>query len=1139
MRFSRPIPLFLRGLLAGLLLTGCLAAAPAVAQSVDAEMLPEVIDAPPPAAAPKKQSKDFVKAHTKKPAPAAPVPAPVAGTPVKANDLMDAMRSTLSPEAAPPAAAAPAPSPSAPEVSPPSMAASPAVPAAPRTPAPPPPSMMEGKGEPPKIVPAAPAPSEASGPAKAGEEKPASASTSSSLLSDMQDAPATLDGGKPLATAPSSAPPSAASSTSSSSSSGMPGMKTDESAILPAVASSPAMAGAAGEPGSRPGMSKPRPLFGSGKDSKPRPGISRGGNNFGAMPSAAATPLPLQERDVALPPVTSPPTESSLISPGKAGKESIWKQPKPDADPEAKTGQVLFSQNSDGTVAVKEDAPETKQAIFGAEPKLSSSLNSGASKIEGASTKIDASQYPSTINVEPGLTAELNKAPAPVAREDDSREADPAPPAEAAPTPEPVAAPRDGKTLHGSCGAANGIGTAARPTSSLCTQGSPSAVAGGGPWSWSCKGFNGGASASCAAPLQINGECGMANGSLSVSAPIGQLCASGKSTDVTGNGPWYWSCLGDNGGVVGQCVAYTMVSGKCGPAHNTTASSTPKSSKLCASGQASAISGNGPWNWNCTGSGEGTTVSCSAQARLEGRCGGASAVGSLSKPTTDLCAVGDASPVSGSGPWHWNCSGENGGKATSCSATMLANAECGNAHGISVTSKPSHDLCANGRSSDVSGSGPWNWTCLGENGGAPINCTAPLRQDGLCGVAHQNGSEHKPLSGLCNAGTPSAVSGSGPWTWTCGGNNGGITANCIAEAVVTAACGSAHGVSVTTPPTSALCEHGTPTTVIGSGPFTWSCQGGSGGSAVDCMAPMQVSGACGTANGLPASNTPSSGLCNMGTPSNVSGSGPWSWTCQGAGGGMSITCQAPMQQTTEIVTTATTPAQPVAPAAQVPAETAKAGNECTPSVKRWTITCQQGGYPGNYTGVIVGETQTLCPTAVERGVWLSNSCAPATDSAPVSSAPGRLEKPSPPPMPRAAVEDLPPIAPAPVAASNGPRKLFTPKYKGAAAPAGAEDVTTIVFASASEGLDASATRALDEISASLIGDDRSIVTLSAFAGVPADGNQQESRRLALARALAARNYLMRKGLASNRIDIRAVGPAGDGQGDDRVDIKVK
>lgn len=53
------------------------------------------------------------------------------------------------------------------------------------------------------------------------------------------------------------------------------------------------------------------------------------------------------------------------------------------------------------------------------------------------------------------------------------------------------------------------------------------------------------------------------------------------------------------------------VSGECGPADAVPSSSTP-SANLCSAGTATAVTSNGQFTWQCTGSGTGTTASCSA-----------------------------------------------------------------------------------------------------------------------------------------------------------------------------------------------------------------------------------------------------------------------------------------------------------------------------------------------------------------------------------------------------------------------------------------------------------------------------------------------------------------------------------------------
>ncbi len=64
--------------------------------------------------------------------------------------------------------------------------------------------------------------------------------------------------------------------------------------------------------------------------------------------------------------------------------------------------------------------------------------------------------------------------------------------------------------------------------------------------------------------------------------------------------------------------------------------------------------------------------------------------------------------------------------------------------------------------------------CGGGGGTTAIN--------GACGPAHGTPTATAPTSNLCNStgGTPT-VSGTGPWTWTCTGRNGGSNADCSAD----------------------------------------------------------------------------------------------------------------------------------------------------------------------------------------------------------------------------------------------------------------------------------------------------------------------------------------------------------------------
>ena len=65
--------------------------------------------------------------------------------------------------------------------------------------------------------------------------------------------------------------------------------------------------------------------------------------------------------------------------------------------------------------------------------------------------------------------------------------------------------------------------------------------------------------------------------------------------------------------------------------------------------------------------------------------------------------------------------------------------------------------------------------------------------NGACGS--DNGqSLSSPPTNLCNAGMPSAVSGNNPWSWTCGGIDGGASASCSTSGASCAAVWFVPGV---------------------------------------------------------------------------------------------------------------------------------------------------------------------------------------------------------------------------------------------------------------------------------------------------------------------------------------------------------
>jgi len=71
---------------------------------------------------------------------------------------------------------------------------------------------------------------------------------------------------------------------------------------------------------------------------------------------------------------------------------------------------------------------------------------------------------------------------------------------------------------------------------------------------------------------------------------------------------------------------------------------------------------------------------------------------------------------------------------------------------------------------------------MGQNEGATVECSVPALKtiSGVCG-AHNGQTLTSTPTNLCSSGISSTISGNGPWNWSCSGENGGITATCSAN----------------------------------------------------------------------------------------------------------------------------------------------------------------------------------------------------------------------------------------------------------------------------------------------------------------------------------------------------------------------
>ena len=303
------------------------------------------------------------------------------------------------------------------------------------------------------------------------------------------------------------------------------------------------------------------------------------------------------------------------------------------------------------------------------------------------------------------------------------------------------------------------------------------------------------------------------------------------------------------------------INGVCGTANGTNVSVVP-TTNLCSAGTASTVFGNGPFTWNCSGISGGTTTNCSAN-KTSTAC-------NWSCDEWSSCVNGTQTRICTSSPT--GCTGANSNSTSqTCTVISPVNGVCGTANGHNYlsteTSWGNYTQCATGSASATTFPGQdttQSWSCVGLNGGTPASCSAyRAKSSDVCDMQHVNLCTNQQLLDLIN---------------------GLVSTNGV--------CGSLDGTTVSSIPTTNLCSTGTPSVVSGTGPWLWTCAGTNNGTTANCSAKKItiVNGICGTINGTIVSSVPTTNLCIAGTPSTVSGSGPWTWDCSGSGGGIAASC---------------------------------------------------------------------------------------------------------------------------------------------------------------------------------------------------------------------------------------------------------
>lgn len=127
-----------------------------------------------------------------------------------------------------------------------------------------------------------------------------------------------------------------------------------------------------------------------------------------------------------------------------------------------------------------------------------------------------------------------------------------------------------------------------------------------------------------------------------------------------------------------------------------------------------------------------TSPTGSFTTAINGVCGSTNNIPTLTAPTTNLCAFGTPTEVTGvnTPSWIWNCEAiDNDGVGTDayCNAYNLnyIPGACGSAHNTPTPTAPTTNLCADGSSSTPINDGTtWSWTCSGSGGGGNASCSA-------------------------------------------------------------------------------------------------------------------------------------------------------------------------------------------------------------------------------------------------------------------------------------------------------------------------------------------------------------------------------------------------------------------------------
>ena len=384
--------------------------------------------------------------------------------------------------------------------------------------------------------------------------------------------------------------------------------------------------------------------------------------------------------------------------------------------------------------------------------------------------------------------------------------------------------------------------------------------------------------------------------------------------------------------------SHALVNGACGPSNGGKFSTMPtQPAEKCARGLDTATTQSGTnWRWTCTGSGGGTTATCTAAqcGSVAGDCKTFSGyfAAQPASSTANACNIGDYADTADTATlWQWNCAGRGtpAGATDACTANR-ATTENGACKAISgyYASEPATNTanaCNAGTFVDLSDTGTqWQWRCNGA--GTPVGTNSPTctanratTENGACKAISGNYASQPATNTAsgCDAGSYVDLADSGTqWQWRCNGTGtptGTNSPTCSANKATTVngACKPISGYYGSQPATNTSngCNAGSYVDLADSGTkWQWRCNGTgtpTGTNSVTCQADKAttIDGACKPISGYHATQpaTDSASGCNQGNFFELADNGTtWNWRCNGAGtptGTNSVTCTAQRRTT--------------------------------------------------------------------------------------------------------------------------------------------------------------------------------------------------------------------------------------------------